>query len=66
MTLTLVIDQTLGYEIAWDGDAEDLRKQIQQWMTRSERTVLTLSNGATMLVNWPAVKTVQVGDSAGL
>lgn len=60
MALTLVIDQALSYEIAWDGDANSLRKEIQQAITRSEIDTVRLADGTTMLVNWRAVKTVEV------
>jgi len=60
VTLTLVIDGTQRYEVHWQRGADDLRQQIRTWIEGNQRTVLTLADGETMLVNWPAVQTAVV------
>lgn len=59
MTLTLVIDGE-AHAVIWNGDADSLRAQIQQWMARSEIVGMPLASGSTVLVNWRAVKTAEV------
>lgn len=63
MTVTVVIDGAIELDVFWEHGADALRERIRAAMDGSQREVLTLADGTTVLVNWPAVKTVAVREA---
>lgn len=58
--VTLVIDGTIEHVLDWPERMGDIRRHLQQVITRSDTDWYDLAEGGQVLINWRAVRTVQV------